>query len=276
MSTPIWVLSLLALVSFGILYMGHRFQVYSRSGMLVSAIIIVIVTASKGWAWAVPLIVFIGAQVYWSLMGISSEQKAQASRQNLSGVAVASRLCWPTAMAAAQLFLPEFSLFPIFIGSLSVATADVWATEIGLLSKDKPRLLTSKIPVPPGTPGAISTLGLVASLGGGWLIGLVGLLTSSLPMLASQQYWPQDRLWLPLAATIGGFVGMLVDSILAQTAQAMYYCNICKRFSQQETDSEGHPAEYVRGIGWITDETIDLISTIVGALITALCLKMLN
>jgi len=276
MNTPIWVLGLLAIVSFGILYMGYRLHVYSRSGILVTTIIIVIVTVSKGWAWTVPVIIFIGTQILWSQLGISTAQKSSSSRQNLGGISVAARLGWPTVMAAAQLFQPEFSLFPAFIGSLAVTTADVWATEIGLLSRDKPRLLTSKISVPHGTPGAISTLGLIASLGGGWLIGLTGLLTSALPVLNSQNYWPKDRLWLPLAATIGGFVGMLVDSILAQTAQAMYYCNVCRRFSQQEIDSEGHPAEYVRGISWINDETIDLISSIIGALITAIALKMLS
>lgn len=60
-----------------------------------------------------------------------------------------------------------------FFGAISAALADTLSSEIGLLSKTKPRLITSFVEVEPGTDGGITFLGLVASLFGGLAIGLV-------------------------------------------------------------------------------------------------------
>jgi uncharacterized membrane protein len=101
------------------------------------------------------------------------------------------------------------------VGSFGCACGDTWASEIGILSKSRPRLVTSCClrPVAPGTNGGISVLGTVASAGGGLFIGLVaasiGFLTGVEPA------------WILLAAvgTVSGFLGSMIDSVLGATLQ---------------------------------------------------------
>ena len=48
---------------------------------------------------------------------------------------------------------------------------DTLASELGILSKGKPRLITTLKHVPPGTNGAMSVGGTVASVAGGAFVG---------------------------------------------------------------------------------------------------------
>ena len=53
-----------------------------------------------------------------------------------------------------------------YSGALAAVTADTWATELGVLSRQPARLVTTGRVVEPGTSGAVSLLGLGASLAG--------------------------------------------------------------------------------------------------------------
>src|SRR5687768_6127754 len=71
--------------------------------------------------------------------------------------------------------------------------------------------------VPPGTNGGISPLGLLASIFGGFLIGLSAII--SLELSDSCQRYPE----ILLIASISGLVGSLIDSLLGATVQISKY-----------------------------------------------------
>jgi uncharacterized membrane protein len=73
-------------------------------------------------------------------------------------------------------------LICIFVAHYACATADTWASEIGILSKQKPRLVTSLFikQVPSGCNGGMSVLGTFASAAGGSFIGIIHYLMSFL------------------------------------------------------------------------------------------------
>ncbi|EAU91485.2 integral membrane family protein [Coprinopsis cinerea okayama7 len=59
------------------------------------------------------------------------------------------------------------------VGHFACCLGDTLASELGILSRAPPRLITTFKPVPPGTNGAMSTGGTIASIAGGAIVGLV-------------------------------------------------------------------------------------------------------
>ncbi len=93
-----------------------------------------------------------------------------------------------------------------FFGAMAAALADTLSSEIGLLSKKKPRLITNLKEVSPGTDGGVTTLGLLASIAGALIIGGIHF------------YWYSNPLSI-LIILCSGFVGSLVDSFFGATLE---------------------------------------------------------
>ena len=141
-----------------------------------------------------------------------------------------------------------------FVGSLAVATADTWATEIGILSRRRPRLVTSGERVARGTSGAVSILGYIAILSGSGLIGSIG--------------WALTREWrfLPIAL-FAGVIGSTVDSLLGATIQAIFLCPECKKETEQNPEHTcGTTTQRVRGLNWLRNDQVNFAATMTGAL----------
>ncbi|MGC8687220.1 MAG: DUF92 domain-containing protein [Candidatus Micrarchaeia archaeon] len=95
-----------------------------------------------------------------------------------------------------------------FLGSIAAITSDKFASEIGVLGNEPVELLTLK-KVKRGTSGAVSTLGLVASFFGSFIISLVAL------PYAGILFYPYNYALQAVAAiAIGGFIGSIIDSAL--------------------------------------------------------------
>lgn len=118
--------------------------------------------------------------------------------------------------------------------------ADTFSSELGILSKDKPRLLTSWSfrEVPPGTNGGVSMLGTLAGFLGAFTIALTSAIMlpfcrngstvragkffgDSQPGIESGKGWGslEILLWI-LAITLWGGLGSLLDSALGGWFQA--------------------------------------------------------
>jgi uncharacterized protein (TIGR00297 family) len=141
-------------------------------------------------------------------------------------------------------------------GALAAANSDTWATELGVLSRRQPKLITSAKPVAPGTSGAVSPLGLLASLSGAALIALAGGLLGG-------------GLKTALGAVIGGLAGSLLDSFLGCTVQAMYYCHSCNKETERHPlHSCGDPTAHIHGWLWLDNDRVNLAATFTGAAIS--------
>ena len=87
-----------------------------------------------------------------------------------------------------------------YVGAISAATSDTFSSELGVLSKETPRLITTFEKVERGTDGGVTLWGIVAGLIGGFLIGLLATLLF-------------NNYYLLIVGTLSGILGNLSDSI---------------------------------------------------------------
>ncbi|KAI9003301.1 integral membrane protein DUF92-domain-containing protein [Hyaloraphidium curvatum] len=110
-----------------------------------------------------------------------------------------------------------------YLGSFACVCGDTWASELGILSSDSPRLVTTMGKVPRGTNGGVSSWGLLCSAGGGAFVGVfalgIGTTGRALGFVGGR---PIPSIVVPLMAGAGLF-GSLVDSFLGATLQRTWY-----------------------------------------------------
>eukprot|EP01038_Epipyxis_sp_PR26KG_P010954 gene10954-14709_t len=130
------------------------------------------------------------------------------------------------------------------VSHYACANGDTWASEVGILSKSKPRLVTTLFlrEVPKGTNGGISILGTLASTAGGcfigvifWIVPIITKLFQSLSINGNDIYRESPII---LIGALSGFLGSLIDSLLGATLQATYYSTDKKRIVKKFPSSD--------------------------------------
>lgn len=153
-----------------------------------------------------------------------------------------------------SIWFPDPTLpFLAFCGAFAAANADTWATELGVLSPQPPRLITNGRVVQRGTSGGVTPLGLLASLCGAALIGGVAAL------------FVAEKSLLLLVVSLSGFVGSLLDSWLGASFQAVYFCPVCQKETERHPEhSCGGRTEHLRGLRWLDNDGVNFACTVVG------------
>lgn len=106
------------------------------------------------------------------------------------------------------------------INYFSCTKIDTWASELGILSRSDPVLLTSPFKkVPRGTNGGVSSWGLFVSLMGGAFIGLFYFLSTLLFVDKDQLADSPPQYPIILLGGIAGLLGSVLDSFLGATCQ---------------------------------------------------------
>lgn len=182
--------------------------VVSRSGALAGGILGFLILAFGGWSAYALLWTFFLAGTLATKLGYR--------RKASLGVAQADSGRRGAAHAVANCLVPAaLTLLGVrsvaFVGAFAAALADTLGTEIGTLYGRRPFSPLTLSALPAGTPGAISLPGTAASLAGGALIAAAG---------AAVGLIPPGLAW---AAALGGFLGALVESILASIGRRFFF-----------------------------------------------------
>ncbi|HEX6387633.1 MAG TPA: DUF92 domain-containing protein, partial [Anaerolineae bacterium] len=229
----------------------------SQSGAVGALFVGTLILGVGGWTWGILLGIFFVSSTLLSHYKEKEKEGAaekfeKGHRRDIAQVMANGGLGATVALLSAV--VPSSLWFPLFMGSMATVTADTWATELGTLSRQPPRLITTGRPVEAGTSGGVSRLGTGVSLLGGLLIGLAaGLLV--------------DRLTVVEAAIIGtasGLIGSLFDSLLGATLQQVYYCDVCQKETERKIHRNGHQTRPLRGWSWLKNDLVNFIASFVG------------
>lgn len=242
---------------------GYRKRSLNRSGALL-ALVVGFVSCAASNTFGLTLIAFFLGSSRVTKIGAKKKRKIEDGHQeggNRNWVQVLANGGGGTAVAAVywlrtrQLGLsPEsavdFAAHPVeallqaaYLCHYACCNADTWASELGVLSSASPILVTRPWQsVPPGTNGGITTVGTLASLLGGLLIGLVywGLNAALAPAAAGMPpQWP-----LLLLGGGAGVLGSFVDSLLGATLQYSGWCEAKKLVVEAPSATTRHIAGY--------------------------------
>jgi len=236
------------LVAAAVSVLGVLFRWLTPAGAAAAAVVGTAVLSGGGWAGAAMLATFF---VLGSLLSRWRERRASTPRDDAkAGPRDAVQVLANGLPAAVAAIATPLSLTPIAVvgGALAAAAADTCATEIGTVFGRVPRLITTLRPVPPGTSGAVTPVGILASFGGAAAIALAG-----------------QRLGLPAACipaiVAAGVTGALLDSLAGAILQGRFRCEHCNVDTERRVHRCGRPAAPLRGLPWLTNDGVNLLAT---------------
>lgn len=244
----------------------------TTGGVVGTMLIGTIVFSVGGLAWSIVVVAFF---VSSSLLSrVSSERKRRVAADKFSkpgardlfqtmangGIGTLAAL----AYGLLRRRKPGW-LHAAFVGALATATADTWATEVGTLARSQPRLITTGKTVPPGTSGGVTWLGTSAALAGGLMLGLTAAATAH----TISKDRSSSGSGLVAAGLSGGLFGVLVDSLLGATVQRVYFCPRCESETERTVHFCGTRTRPLRGVRWMDNDMVNLLSTVGGAVVAA-------
>ncbi len=280
METPQYLqqLTLGVVLSGLIAYAGYRKQALALSGVAGAMLVGTPIFGLGGWVWGMVLIAF-----FVLSSGLSAYKKT-AKQELAEKFEKGARRDWGQALAngglgaliaCATVLWRDPVLFAAYLGAMATVNADTWATELGVLSRRPPRLITTGKEVEPGTSGGVSWLGIGATLAGGLCMGLAALIFLGLDVrfggagLGGVNAYAATMWGLLPAAMLGGLAGSLSDSWLGATAQVIYFSNGRHKQTERAIDPDGTPNAYLRGWHWLNNDWVNFISSAGGALVAA-------
>ena len=156
----------------------------------------------------------------------------------------------PLFFCVIDFFFPHPFNKLLFFSSVSAAMSDTWATEFGKLSKIKPISITTLKTVEHGISGGITRIGILGSLLGSCIIGLLSwILIPASDMIV-------------YGIIFSGFLGSIFDSFIGSLFQAKYRTD-----EGMVIEKNIGKSSLISGLDWVTNDIVNLANTAFAPLI---------
>ncbi len=181
-------------------------RAFDVTATIVAFLFGIVIIKLQGIQWFIVLFTFLIVALYATFYGRMNAHKLAHECRGVDNVISNGLVAFMTTV---------FSFPYVFLGSVAAALSDTLSSEIGVLSKEDPRMVTNlSKAVPAGTNGAVSLLGTLAAVGG-------AAITATLAVIFAPSFLPQEqavllypKLKLFLSVFVGGFMGSITDSFL--------------------------------------------------------------
>jgi Raf kinase inhibitor-like YbhB/YbcL family protein/uncharacterized protein (TIGR00297 family) len=243
----------------------------SRSGAIAAFVLGSVIFGIGGISWSILLLAFFisssGLSKLFKKRKLALDEKFSKGSRRDAGQVAANGAIAGILTILFPLFGGSSWIWAAFAGALAAVNADTWATELGVLSKSSPRLITTGMTVEPGTSGGISLAGTLAALGGSMFIAIPAVLFQ--PAGFSLNNW--QNLLLFLIITFSGLAGSMIDSFLGATIQAIYFCSNCQKQTEKHPlHSCGNPTRLIRGNAWLNNDWVNTFCSFSGAILAGI------
>lgn len=262
--------------------LAYRRDALTSSGVAGAMLVGTLIFGFGGWTWGLTLIAFFVSSSLLSHYRRAekeavAEQFDKNERRDLGQVLANGGL--GALLALAVYFLVDLAgqaraghplyvyLTVAYFGVMATVNADTWATELGVLASERPRLITTGRPVAPGTSGGITHYGTLAALAGAAFIGVAAFVLIQLASLATRGELLLADLSIVAIAAVAGLVGSLFDSLLGASVQRIYWCDHCEKETERQVHGCGGRTRPLRGWSWINNDMVNLLSSLVGGLL---------
>jgi len=218
-------------------------------GAVAAALLGVWVILFQGLLWLVPLMVFfISSTLLGKVLRAPSAASTTSDAKHGQPRDATQVFANGGIYGLAAALLPTADAHLVMALSMTAATADTWASEIGIALKGRTYDIVGLKRVPVGLSGGISAGGtLGAAIGAILVAAICTLLIES------------SRSAIAIAGILAGLglAGMFLDSILGSLIQAKY-----RGPSGDLQDSASDRALLVSGAAWMTNDAVNLVSNL--------------
>jgi len=156
-----------------------------------------------------------------------------------------------------------------YLGHYACTNGDTWSSEIGILSRQKPRLITTFQIVPAGTNGGMTLNGTLAAAGGGVLIGVVfyvcGLFT-----VGDSMGSPSEARFV-FVGMLAGLIGSALDSLLGATLQYSGFDSV----QQKVVETPSPTTQRISGTAVLDNHGVNFVSAVLTSLLTGTLCRIL-
>lgn len=225
----------------------------SNLAILLAWIMGIIITYCGGF------FAFLALALTFILTILSDKVKKDRKDGRRNAYQIISNIFTSTVAIMLYYVLDNDIFYVIYYAVIGTSLSDTLASSLGTLSKKSPvNPLTFK-KMKKGESGAISFLGVNASILGGIIIGLV-------------YYYVTYDVMNYLLIIVMTFVGTYIDSILGAFFQGKYVCSVCDK--QVEVNYHCNKnTKLIKGYSWMTNDTVNLLNNISVFIISYIILK---